>query len=253
MPCFNARNYIGKSIESVQQQTCSSWELIIVDDGSTDDSVAFIQKKYVDVDPRIKLVRLHKNSGAAVARNTAIEQAKGRFIAFLDSDDAWASDKLEVQLDFMKKHNYPFTFTGYRRVNEDGAFLNDVGVPQSVTYHQLLKTNVIGCLSAIYDTRKLGKVYMPLIRKPEDFGLWLRLLKLTPKAYGLDRCLAFYTVRKDSVSADKAEAAQYTWKLYRDVESLSHIESAYYFTHYMVRGVLRTKYPRIAERLGLLN
>lgn len=253
MPCYNAREYIGKSIQSVRDQVFESWELIIVDDGSSDDSVTLVRENYCSVDDRIRLVQLRKNAGAAAARNKAIELAQGRFIAFLDSDDTWTPDKLETQLAFMEKHGYAFTYTAYRRLDDQGNFLNDVGVPESVTYHQLLKTNVIGCLSAVYDTQKLGKVYMPLIRKRQDFGLWLRILKLTPRAYGLNRSLAFYTVREGSVSANKAQAAQYTWRLYREVEGLSRIRSVYYFSHYMIRGVLRTRYPGIAERLGLLN
>lgn len=252
MPCYNAKNYIGKSIESVLAQTFSSWELIIVDDGSSDGSAEYIKKKFVDRDSRIKLECFDRNLGAAEARNRAIELASGRFIAFLDSDDLWTSDKLKAQLDFMVTHRYAFSYTGYCRVDKYGSFLNDVGVPDSIEYRELLKANVIGCLTAIYDTEELGKVYMPLIRKRQDFGLWLRLLRLTPRAYGLNRNLAYYTVRDDSISSNKNDAAQYTWKLYRDVEQLSLPKSIYYFAHYAVRGVVRTKFPNIANRLGLM-
>src|SRR5690606_21976023 len=164
MPCYNARRFIGRSIESVINQTFQNWELVIIDDGSVDDTPEYIKEHYADGDRRIRLLKLERNSGAAVARNTGIKHAAGRFIAFLDSDDTWDPDKLRLQLAFMKEQQHPFTFTGYRRIC-GGRELNEVGTPEKVNYEQLLKTNIIGCLTVIYDTQALGKVYMPLIRK----------------------------------------------------------------------------------------
>jgi len=253
MPCYNARAYIGMSIESVRQQSHTNWELLIVDDASTDESAAFIEQMYVRHDPRIRLLRLSVNSGAAVARNTGIAEAKGRFIAFLDSDDCWTPTKLEVQIAFMLAQHCPISFTAYTKRDVQGRHLSQVAVPARVDYAKLLKTNVIGCLTAMYDTSCLGKVYMPLIRKRQDFGLWLRILKLTQYAYGINVPLAHYTVRPNSISASKTAAAKHTWQLYREIEGLNLIKSSYYFFHYSYRGYLRTKFPLIARRLGLFD
>lgn len=249
-PSYNSAKYISKTIESVLSQSYQNLELIIVDDCSSDDSLAVI-KKYVQQDSRVKLYCLHVNSGAAVARNTAIEHATGRFIAFLDSDDVWLASKLEKQVNFMLKNNYAFTYTSYHKVNEHGDYLSKVNIPLETTYHQLLKTCIIGCLTAMYDSHMLGKVYFPLIRKRQDFALWLKILKLTPYAYGLNEDLANYTVRSDSISANKFKAAQYNWFLYRNIEKLNILKSIYYFSHYMIKGVIRSKFPSVAAKFNI--
>lgn len=251
-PSYNSAGFISNTIRSVIDQAVSNWELIIVDDCSTDNSVEVIQS-FIDKDPRIKLIQLNENSGAAVARNKGIEAAKGRYIAFLDSDDAWSPDKLEQQLAFMQVNDYPFTFAAYDKVDEAGKVFGHVGVPDKVTYSDLLKSCSIGCLTAMYDTEFFGKVYMPLIRKRQDLGLWLKLLKKTKYAYGLNETLGFYKVRKDSISANKKSAALYQWRIYRDIEHLSLIKSFYYFAHYAIRGLLKTKFPKVAKLLGILN
>jgi hypothetical protein len=128
-----------------------------------------------------------------------------------------------------------------------------VGVPDKVSYFDLLKVCSIGCLTAIYDTEYFGKVKMPLIRKRQDIGLWLKLLKMTDYAYGLNVPLAQYRVRPDSISANKGSAARYTWRLYRDVEGLNIIRASYYFSHYAIRGLLRTKFPKTARLFRVLN
>jgi len=251
-PAHNSAQFISETIQSVLNQSISDWEMIIVDDYSTDNSVEIIQA-FVEQDSRIKLIQLSENSGAAVARNTAIEAAQGRYIAFLDSDDLWLPDKLEKQLAFMQAHNYPFTYAAYDKIDENGQVFGHIGVPDKVTYSDLLKTCSIGCLTAMYDTQYLGKVYMPLIRKRQDFGLWLKLLKKTDYAYGINETLAQYRVRTDSISANKANAAKFTWRLYREVEGLNLMKASYYFSHYAVRSLLRTKAPGLARMLGVLK
>lgn len=251
-PSYNSSLLISNTIKSVLAQTVTDWEMIIVDDCSSDNSVDVIQS-FVDQDPRIKLIQLSENSGAAVARNAAIEAAQGRYIAFLDSDDRWLPNKLEKQLAFMCENSYSFTYAAYDKINPGGEVLGQVGVPDKVTYNDLLKSNSIGCLTAIYDTEFFGKVYMPLIRKRQDLGLWLRLLKKTKYAYGLNEPLGQYCVRPDSISANKVNAAKFTWRLYRDVEKLNLVTASYFFSHYVVRGFLRTRYPRVARFLGILK
>lgn len=250
-PTYNCEQYIKKTITSVLQQTYNDWELILVDDFSTDDTLA-VCIKIADLDSRIFLYSLDKNSGAAVARNAAMDYASGRYIAFLDSDDLWESHKLETQLRFMQENDISFCYSSYVQIDEDGGSIRQVTVPPSINYTQLLKTNVIGCLTAMYDTDKLGKVEMPLIRKRQDFGLWLKLLKKVDIAYGVQEPLARYRVRENSVSSNKWSAASYTWRLYRDVERLSLASSVYYFSCYALGGVLRSRFPKIARMLGFV-
>lgn len=251
-PLYNGSLFLESTVNSVLSQSYTKWELIVVDDLSTDNSVEIIQS-FINLNSRINLIILTKNSGTAVARNKGIEAAKGRYIAFLDSDDVWLPNKLERQLDFMQSHNYPFTFAAYDKVNESGDVFGCVGVPSKVSYSDLLKVCSVGCLTAMYDTEYFGKVYMPLIRKRQDLGLWLRLLKKTDYAYGLNQTLGRYRVRSDSISANKASAAKFTWRLYRDIEKLNILKASYYFLHYAVRGLLRTKFPKLARFIGVLK
>ena len=249
-PSYNSAQYIGRTIDSILQQTYKNWELLIIDDCSTDNSREVIQS-YVNQDARINLICLEQNSGAAVARNTGIENATGRFIAFLDSDDTWHPKKLEQQVNFMLNHNYALTYTKYHQVNENGEKIGELHFPLKTSYRELLKTCVIGCLTVMYDTHKLGKVYFPLIRKRQDYALWLKILKQVDYAYCVPEDLASYTVRSDSISANKWKAAQYNWKLYRDIEQLNILSSAYYFLNYAIRGIIRSKFKKISKFTGI--
>ncbi|MFA7523280.1 MAG: glycosyltransferase family 2 protein [Halothiobacillaceae bacterium] len=251
-PAYNSSVFISNAIESVIKQTFTNWEMIIVDDCSDDKTVAIVED-YIKRDPRIHLIKLEKNSGAAVARNAAIRAAKGRYISFLDSDDQWLPHKLESQLSFIRKHDAFFVFSAYRRVDEDGHSLGVIGVPETVTYSQLLKTCYIGCLTAMYDSQKLGKVEMPLIHNSEDLGLWLKLLKKIPVAYGQQEVLATYMIRDGSVSSNKISAAAHQWKIYRDIEGIGRVASSYYFINYAVRGVLRSRFSAVARALGVMH
>lgn len=251
-PSYNSCEFITEMIESVINQTFADWEMIIVDDCSTDNSVSVI-KSCIEKEPRIKLIQLKENSGAAVARNTAIEAAQGRYIAFLDSDDLWLPDKLEKQLAFMQANDYPFSYTAYDKIDENGQVFVHIGVPNRVSYSELLKTCSIGCLTVIYDTQYFGKEYMPTNTKREDFATWLLLLKKTEYAYGLIESLAQYRVYETQTSAKKAKMAKENWRLYREVEKLNLVKASYYFSHYAVRGLLRTKAPSLARLLGVLK
>ena len=252
MPSYNTADFIEESIQSVQKQSYQNWELIIVDDCSVDNSDQVI-KTLAAKDSRIKYYRLEKNSGAAVARNFGLHQSKGRFIAFLDSDDLWVQEKLSTQLSLMIENDWKFTYSKYQKIDEDGKLLTEMGVPEKVNYSQLLKTCVIGCLTVVYDTTYFGKVEMPLIRRSQDFGLWLQLLKKVDYAYGLSKNLGYYRLRKSSTTANKKKAALFTWKLYREVEHLSFVVSVWNFSHYAFRGILRQKFPGLARFLGVLQ
>lgn len=226
-PVYNSEKYISGNIRSVQAQSYTNWEHILVDDCSSDSSESII-KSFQAKDPRIKYHHLEKNSGAGIARNKAIDLAKGKYIAFLDSDDMWYPNKLERQLNFMQKNNYHFTFTDYEMVDENGQKLSKyVNCKPIVTYNSALYKNPIGCLTVIYDVDFFGKQYMPSIRKRQDYALWLNLLKKT-KGYGLNRCLASYRTGNASISANKLDLLKYEWKIYREVEGLSWFKSSFY-------------------------
>ena len=236
LPSYNSEQFIAKSIESVINQTYKNWEMVIVDDCSLDNSNEIIED-YIKKDKRIKLIKLEKNSGPAIARNKAIKEAKGRYIAFLDADDLWKPAKLEKQLNFMKENDLSFTYSAYDLIDEEGNHLGKFIPPKEVSYYSILKTNPIGCLTAIYDTRKLGKIYMPNILKRQDYGLWLKILKRINSVRGIIEPLAIYRIRKNSVSSNKLKAAKYQWKIYREVEKLNIIQSIYYFINYMYYGL----------------
>lgn len=252
-PTYNSAPTIEATIKSVIAQSYPYWQLIIVDDASTDGTVNII-KKWQAVDTRISFIQLNENRGAAVARNTAIKASTGRYIAFLDSDDQWQSDKLLKQLQFMTHNQASLSFTAYQKIDLNGNSIGYMGVPKQVDYTTLLKSNVIGCLTAIYDTNAIGRVYMPEIRTRQDYGLWLFILReKTSVAHGLNEVLATYLIRNNSISADKKNAAVSTFKLYRDIEKLGNVKSAYYFCQYAVRGFIRAKYPKMAIKMGFNN
>ncbi|EKG2653949.1 glycosyltransferase family 2 protein [Vibrio parahaemolyticus] len=241
MPTYNSEQTVVESIQSVLSQTYKNWELIIVDDRSTDNTWQVIQT-YADKYDNIRVFQNKENLGAGASRNFAIKKARGRFIAFLDSDDLWTEDKLAEQIPFMLENNYPLTYTHYSRFNSEEE-LSVVTAPEYTTYKKLMYSNVIGCLTAVYDTQALGKRYMPLIRKRQDMGLWLDILKDTPKAYCLPKPLAKY--RMDSgMTANKFSVLSYQWKFYRDVVGLSLPRSLFTFSVYAVKGTMKHRTKR---------
>jgi len=237
---YNAAQFITQTIESVLVQEYTNWEMIIIDDVSTDNSLEIIQK-YILKDDRINLIQLDRNSGPAVARNTGIKEAKGRYIAFLDSDDVWTPNKLAVQITFMQERNISFSYASYDLIDEENSLKGEFLVEGKVNYTDLLKTCDIGCLTAVYDTKVLGKVEMPLILRRQDYGLWLRLLKKIDYAYAIEDKLGVYRLRRSSISSNKRRAASYQWKIYRDIERLNMFKSVYYFINYALNGVFKYK------------
>jgi len=236
-PVYNADRFISETIESVQSQTYENWEMILVDDCSSDNSKKIIEE-YAKVDSRVKYISLVENSGAAVARNTGIDYAKGRFIAFIDSDDQWSLKKLEHQLTFMKENQASFIFTAYEMVTEQGEKLNKiVRVPQTVNYNQLLKNTIIGCSTVVIDRQVVGDFSMPLVRKGQDTATWLSILRTGIIAYGLDEVLTQYRVVKGSVSSGKISALKRTWYTYRKIEKLNLISCIYVFTCYVFNAL----------------
>ena len=238
-PLYNAEKYIERCILSVLNQTFIDWEMLIVNDCSTDNSLDVV-KLYSQADSRIKLINMPKNSGVAAARNAGINAAKGRFIAFLDSDDIWLPSKLSNQVRFMLDNGYYFTYTSYQVMDDEDRIINTWHIKPKVDYRDLLKTCSIGCLTVMYDTSYFGKCYMPL-RRREDLGLWLDLLKEVDYAYGIDQVLAQYRISTNSMSTKKGLAAKHQWKLYREYEALGLFRSIYYFIHYSINGFMKYK------------
>ncbi len=239
MPSYNSSLYIAESIESVISQSYSRWELLITDDCSSDDTVEIINR-YMKNDSRIKLFANSQNSGAGISRNRSISESSGRFIAFLDSDDYWAEHKLERQISFMLKNEAALSYTAYQKVKDD-KLDGVVNPPSETDYNGLLNSNVIGCLTAIYDTQVLGKRYMPSIRKRQDLGLWLDILRDIPKAYCLNDVLAYYRV-DSGMTSNKLAILKWQWRFYRDVVKLGFFESIYRFFMYSINGFI--KYSR---------
>lgn len=237
-PAYNAERFIGDTIDSVLDQTYANWEMVIVDDRSTDNTTSIVEE-YRKRDNRIKLIVLEENSGSAVARNTAMENAKGRYIAFLDSDDRWLPEKLAKQLRFMQEKDIAFSFTTYVRILEDGTKTNAISTtPESVNYDDLMKRCVIGCLTVMLDRDKVGHLKMVNIRTRQDYVYWLTITKKGFLAYGLPEILAEYRLVGNSISSNKWKAAKRNWYVFRKIEKQSLPKSIWYFAHYVVRSIM---------------
>lgn len=239
-PVYNAARFIQETIDSVLAQTYTEFELILVDDCSRDDSVSIIQKNQQN-DPRIKLVQLAENSGAAVARNAGIAAASGQYIAFIDSDDRWAENKLTKQLGFMKNNAVSFSYTNFALVNEAGAVIKDkVELPLTLDYAGLLKNTAIACSTVVIDRNAIGDFRMPLVRKGQDTATWLMLMRERQiAAFGLDEVLNYYRQVAGSISSNRFAALKRTWHTYRNIEKLPLVKSIYYFSYYVLNAIKR--------------
>lgn len=240
-PTYNCERFIGETIESVLKQTYKNWEMIIVDDCSTDNTYEVV-KKYADNDSRIKYYLLEENSGAAVARTKAMQLATGDYMAFLDSDDLWISNKLECQLKFMKENNYNFTCTEYEQIDENGKSLNKViKVKNKTNYNGVLLSCPVGNSTVMYNVSKMGKFQVPNIRKRNDDALWLQMLKKEEYIYGLNNILMEYRIRTNSISSNKLDLVKYHWYLYRNIEHLSVIRSLFHIGYWGVIKIFKIK------------
>ena len=251
VPVYNAGNYIEETIRMVEKQTCRNWELILVDDHSTDNSreiiASYLDRRLKERGDKlskageIRFITKEKNEGAAMARNTGIDAAVGRYIAFLDADDIWMADKLEKELAFLKEKEAAFVCTAYEFGDELARGTGKiVHVPKVLTYSKALSRTVIFTTTVMLDTQKTGKelIHMPLV-KSEDTALWWKLLKNGFDAYGLDEVLAIYRRPVKSLSSNKLEAIRRIWYLYRVQEGLSFWCSAYHFVFWAYRAARR--------------
>lgn len=237
MPAYNAAATIETSISSVIEQTYTDWELLVINDHS-DDATAHIVGKLTKHDGRIQLLDNSGARGAAGARNTGLAVAKGHYIAFLDADDLWLPEKITRQLAMMTQTGAALSYTGFH-ARRGGRSDKLVQVPETVTYEQLLRGNIIGCLTAVYDTHICGKVPMPPIKRRHDFALWLRILQAHSPAHGINEPLAILRLQAGSLSANKLLAIRDTWRMYRDVIGLSVPATFYHLSRHLLQRVLR--------------
>ena len=241
-PLYNSSQFISQTIDHVIRQTYTDWEMLIVDDCSTDDSSAIVQK-YAEKDKRIKFIQLKTNAGAAIARNKAIELAKGDFIAFLDSDDLWLPNKLEEQLHSMEAGKSTFSHTSYALFDEKNNPLNTRTICNEwITYKDLIKYNWMGTSTVMYNASVLGKHYMHDLRNRQDWALWLRLIKHSGEALFVDKPLTKYTVRSNSVSSNKLKLIKFHWLIYRRVENFNPLLSAAYLIRNLISHLRKGKF-----------
>jgi teichuronic acid biosynthesis glycosyltransferase TuaG len=240
VPVYNAESFIEKTIEYVQAQTYKNWELILVDDCSSDNSAQIIKNKAAE-DSRIRLISLEENSRAAKARNRGIKEARGRYICFLDADDIWEGDKLSTELGYMVEMGVGFVFTSYEFADEDGNGLGKVvHVPQRLTYSQAVKNTTIFTSTVMIDRNIIpdDDIYMPSIAS-EDTATWWNILRPGRVAYGLDKNLVKYRRSENTLSSNKMTAIKRIWDLYRKNEHFSLAKSAYCMVFWAFRAVFR--------------
>lgn len=240
MPMYNSAAFVRRSIDSVLRQTYADFELLIVDDRSTDDS-AEIVAGYAEDDSRIRLIRQQRNGGVAAARNAAIAAASGKYIAFLDSDDWWHPKKLELQVATMRDRRALISYSAYQRVAEDGKLLSLVTPPSEIGYRTMLRSNHLGNLTGMYD-RALGDQWFRKIGH-EDYVFWLSLIKKAKQGVRVDHSepLAYYLVRNQSLSANKLRAARWQWQIYRTVEQIPAPQAACLMGHYVWQALSKRR------------
>lgn len=239
MPVYNSSEFISESIDSVLHQTYQNWELIVIDDHSTDNTVAIV-KDYCSTDSRITLLTSESNNGVAATRNIGLQAAKGTYIAFLDSDDLWLPDKLMIQLSFMEKNQIAFCFSSYERFDsESNGKLAVVNAPEVLMADDVLTNTVIGCLTVMVNKGIVGDFRMPLIKHMEDNATWYTILSRGYKAYGLQTVLAKYRVHQNSLTQNKIRAAYEQWQVYRNYFSFDRIQSLRCFIKYGTKSLQR--------------
>lgn len=246
-PLYNIETFIERTIRTVIDQTYPHWEMIIIDDCSVDKSCEVVERLQKE-DSRIKLIRLKQNVGAAMARNEGIKYSSGRYIAFLDGDDLWLPEKLQTQVDFMLENDLALTYSAYYA--QRGEYRTLRKIPLKATFNTLLLDCYIGCLTAIYDAQKLGKVYMPSRSKRHDWALWLHILRQIKSTKGIPVPLAIYTLREDSLSSNKFKLIKHNWIVLRRFKT-NIFSASFIMGLFLVKNV--TKLMREKWRFAVLK
>ena len=238
MAAYNAEKTIELAIESVLNQTYSNFELLVINDCSKDRTAKLVEA-FSAKDNRVRLISNEKNCGVSFTREHGLEEAKGAWIAVLDSDDAWAPEKLEKQIELQNRTNADLLFTGSAFMDSDGRPIDwYLHAPEEVTYRQLLKQNILSNSSALVRKELYAKYYAVGDGMHEDFAIWLSILKEGKKAYGVDEPLLIYRIAKSSKSGNKVKAAKMNWNTYRYI-GLNPVEAAYYEGWYMIKNVIK--------------
>lgn len=238
VPAYCASKHIEETIKSVISQTYCDWEMIIIDDCSSDNTCKLVEY-WCEKDTRIKLYHMPVNSGPAATRNMGLENANGRWIAFLDSDDYWLPQKLETSIEFAVKNNAAIIFTGFRRTNADGSKIGQyIPVPDTLNYQDFLGNTAIATSTVLIDKIKYRDIRMQSVYY-DDFVCFLEILKSGLTAYGLDKDLMRYRIMSGSISRNKFRSALEVWKVYRDIEKLSLSRSIWSFLNYAVRALIK--------------
>lgn len=237
MPSYNTEAYIKKAIESVLSQTYPYWELIIVDDGSTDDTDAIVNSFLKD--SRIKYLKNETNNGAAVSRNRALREAKGKWIAFLDSDDIWHPEKLEKQIAFMVDNGYAFTYTDYR-IQLNGKWLPYIYIgPNIINKRRMKNYCYFSTITVMYDSEKIGLIQIEPLRKNNDYAMWLKVIEKS-SCYRLNECLSYYIKHDGSVSSgSKWKLIKYHYYLWRIAEHKGPLSSCLYTFRNLFWGIIK--------------
>ncbi|WP_225420743.1 glycosyltransferase family 2 protein [Lacticaseibacillus porcinae] len=237
MPAHNGSHFIEDSIQSVLTQTLSDLELLVVDDASTDNTVELVNN-IAQQDKRVRLIQLPENHGVAFARNAGIQAATGDYVAYLDSDDLWLPNKLELQYALMSSQGLQLTYGSYELIDQDGHDIGSRMISESsLTHRDLLKGNRIGLLSVMLDRKTAVSHQFPEIHH-EDYACWLSITREDIVAYRVStEPLAKYRKHQTSLSANKMQAATWTWHIYRDFEGLNIFKASYYFAHYMIMAL----------------
>lgn len=237
MPCYNMEKFIASSIQSVCNQTYTDWELLIVDDASTDKTAEIVQR-FQEADSRIHFAAKSMHTGIAATRNQAIGMAKGQYLAFLDADDVWHPDKLEKQLEFMQTRKIGFSYSAYNWIDETGNNLGKtILTAGDLNYNDYLHNTIIGCSTVMIDTNITGPISVPDFRTSEDAATWLNILKKGFIAYALTEVLVSYRIRKKSASSNKIKSACDLWKVYRRQENLTFFKAVESFLSYAYHSI----------------
>lgn len=250
MPCFNSEKYVEEAISSVLNQTFDEFELLICDDGSSDKSYEII-KRFAQEDNRIKYFKNSKSEGAPVSRNKCLENAIGRYICFLDSDDVWHLDRLENHLNFMKKNNVFFSYSYNNIIDEYGLFKYKYLAPEKVDSKKMRYANFLSCSTVIYDSHELGKIYQPNIKKRNDFALWLTILNSPTKPIGIcyKKVTSSYRVNSYGLSSNKKDAARYFYRCLVKYNKQSRISALYFLVIYIFIILIKKVKPNLYNKL----
>lgn len=238
-PCYNASRTIRDAIDSVLKQTFEDWELIVIDDCSSDNSVEIIAE-YIELDNRVKLLRTSYPSGSpSLPRNMGIESSVGEYIAFLDADDIWLPKKLEQQIEFMRAGKYVFTYSNYEKISAEGYRSGrNVKMPKVTSFWDVIETCSIPCLTVLINRKLIGSTRFKQVPK-EDFIFWIDILKKDVKAFNVGEVLALYREQPKSRSGNKIDMVRSQWQILREELGVKPIVAAYLMIKYLYFGFLK--------------